>query len=729
MYKTPIPCKPGSILFVSILFIFLFLPLILTPATIEVPGDCRSIQAAVNRAGNGDTVLVAPGIYKENIDFKGKNITVTSHFTLNNDATFIKETVIHGGNPQNPMEASCVRFVSGEGPGAVLQGFTLTGGSGTLRRESNGTSWREGGGIMINGASPTIKHNLIIRNQVDVQPPPPGENPGLDNQRPDSAGGGGISCVEGNPTILYNIILQNRARYAAGMMLYRSGAVIRHNLICQNSGGEDFGGGGIVMESNGPGPKILEYNTIAANASRGSGYYGGRAGALLVFKTSVTARGNIIWGNTQNYGKQIYIHHERTSAHFSGNTIEGGWNPGGKSEAAPGNENNANTSTLPRFATASPSGSGPGAYGGPGGHLLAVPSIHIPAVPYSGFPAPIPGKIEAEAFDWTSNNGAKENPAINPGDNAYRGSETITRLCGDAGKGYAVSLGPGDRQPEYTLHVTVPGTYDLLVRAAAEQNGGKLLVELDAKPPATAISIPRGGIDDPWRPVKVTGIDLPAGPHVLRLAAPGERVSINWLFFTLSSQTLPPGWQTKDIGKTAFPGFSGCSSGVYYIGGAGANKKLSALSDKVHFAYTRFSGDFQVVCRVRAQSYTDDWGQAGLMVRQSLDADSQFAFLAVTATTSPILFYRKEKGKVSDFHNWLSRGNNNWLKIVRKGSRFTGFKSKDGKNWLPLAQWASDGKANISMGEEVYIGLGVASQHPDKCATAEFDNFKITAIE
>lgn len=701
MFKKSKTYKSQSIPFLSLLFIYLsiylFLPLMLNPATIEVPADCQSIQAAINRAKNGDTVLVAPGIYKENIDFKGKNITVTSHFALNNDAKFIKETIIHGGSPLNPMEASCVRFVSREGPGAVLQGFTLTGGTGTVRLESNGTSWREGGGIMITGASPTIKHNMITRNNVDVQPAP--------GKKPDSAGGGGISCVEGNPAILYNIIMQNRARYAAGIMLYRSGAVIRHNLVCQNSGGEDFGGGGIVMESNGPGPKLLEYNTIVANTSRGSGFYGGRAGALLVFKTSVTARGNIIWGNTQQYGKQVYVHHERTSADFSGNTVESGRNPG--------------------------------AFGGPGGHLLAVPPVTIPAVPYSGFPAPIPGKIEAEAFDWTSNYRARQKPAKNQVDTVYRRDEAITRPCSDAGKGYAVLLGPGDPQPEYTVHVTVPGTYDLLARAAVEQSSSKLRFELDNKTLTAPLSIPPAGTKKGDRQekiprlhsVKVTGIHLPAGTHVLRMAAPDGPVNVNWFYFTLSSQTLPPGWHNKDIGQTAFPGFSGYSKGVYYIGGAGDGKRYFEKSDNVHFVYTRFKGDFELVCRILTQSYTHDWNKAGLMVRRSLDTDSQFAFLAVTPTISPVLYYRKEKGKESDCHNWLSRGDYNWLKIVRKGSRFTGLKSKDGKNWTQLAQWASDGKTEISMGKDVYIGLAISSQHPGKISTAAFGNFEIKAIE
>src|SRR5271168_3437186 len=50
-------------------------------ATIHVPGDQPSIQAGIDASSNGDVVLVAPGTYNENIDFKGKAITVTSGAT------------------------------------------------------------------------------------------------------------------------------------------------------------------------------------------------------------------------------------------------------------------------------------------------------------------------------------------------------------------------------------------------------------------------------------------------------------------------------------------------------------------------------------------------------------------------------------------------------------------------------------------------------------------------
>src|SRR5947209_17851598 len=54
-------------------------PLTARAATINVPAGQPTIQAAINAASNGDTVLVAPGTYYENINFMGKAITVTSY--------------------------------------------------------------------------------------------------------------------------------------------------------------------------------------------------------------------------------------------------------------------------------------------------------------------------------------------------------------------------------------------------------------------------------------------------------------------------------------------------------------------------------------------------------------------------------------------------------------------------------------------------------------------------
>ena len=55
------------------------------------------IQTAIDSSINGDTIIVSPGTYVENINFNGKNIVLASEFLLNNDTSYISSTIIDGG--------------------------------------------------------------------------------------------------------------------------------------------------------------------------------------------------------------------------------------------------------------------------------------------------------------------------------------------------------------------------------------------------------------------------------------------------------------------------------------------------------------------------------------------------------------------------------------------------------------------------------------------------------
>jgi hypothetical protein len=86
-------------------------------AVLRVPGDQPTIQSAIDAANNGDKVLVSPGLYQENLDFKGKRIVVAS-------SAGAAQTVIDGG-----QNGPVVLFATSERHSTVLQGFTIRRGA------------------------------------------------------------------------------------------------------------------------------------------------------------------------------------------------------------------------------------------------------------------------------------------------------------------------------------------------------------------------------------------------------------------------------------------------------------------------------------------------------------------------------------------------------------------------------------------------------------------------
>ncbi len=268
------------------------LPLLTFGAVIQVPLETGTIQNGMDVAVNGDTVLVAPGTYFENINYNGKNITVASHYILDENTDHILNTIIDGSQPADPNFGSCVMFLNNEDKTAVIQGFTLQGGEGWFV-VVNGWDSKEGGGVMLKGASATIKNNLIINNTAI-------EATGIQ-----IGGGGGISALwDANPTILNNVVMLNRANYGAGIALSHSGGIVRNNIIYMNSDTDYGGGAGLFIIHAGKYKGIFENNTIVGNISES------RTGGISASnsRTTTIIKNNIIWANIQRLGSQVEEH-------------------------------------------------------------------------------------------------------------------------------------------------------------------------------------------------------------------------------------------------------------------------------------------------------------------------------------------------------------------------------------------------------------------------------------
>ncbi len=154
----------------TVLVLATFAPVSLPAATIYVDDGATgagngsswedaltTIQAAINTASAADTVVVAAGLYTENINFNGKAITLTSTDPL--DPATVAATIIDGN-----QSGSVVTFDSDETSTSALTGFTIRNGSGTLVNET-----RYGGGVYCAvGCTPTIRHNSITGNSADI---------------------------------------------------------------------------------------------------------------------------------------------------------------------------------------------------------------------------------------------------------------------------------------------------------------------------------------------------------------------------------------------------------------------------------------------------------------------------------------------------------------------------------------------------------------------------------
>ena len=223
----------------------------LTAAVLNVPAGYPSIQEAIDASNDGDTVIVAPGLYYERINFNGKNIVLTS--TDPNDPRIVGYTIINADG-----EGSVVTFENGE-TDAVLTGFTITGGTGTLMDYSDERyKYYYGGGVYCRWGSPTITHNVITNNVVPYREELVEEEFNGYISRYyvyDWSDGGGIYCSSG-ATVTHNIIYNNSAETGGGI---RAGyATVTNNIVYNNSA---VTGGGIYMYGGGR----LENNTFVGN--------------------------------------------------------------------------------------------------------------------------------------------------------------------------------------------------------------------------------------------------------------------------------------------------------------------------------------------------------------------------------------------------------------------------------------------------------------------------------
>jgi hypothetical protein len=166
-------------------------------------GNFTTIQAGINAAASGDTVLVWPGTYFENIDYDSKCITVASLYLTTQNNNYIHSTIIDGNN-----NGSCVAIINCAEMNTILCGFTIQHGSGDF-------IYNTGGGINIWYSNVILSNNRIHNNQAEY--------------------GGGIDCRDSNVELTGNTICFNKAYSSGGGIDCSFGSEIVFNPNIKNN--------------------------------------------------------------------------------------------------------------------------------------------------------------------------------------------------------------------------------------------------------------------------------------------------------------------------------------------------------------------------------------------------------------------------------------------------------------------------------------------------------------
>jgi len=228
---------------------------------IDVPADRPTIQAGIAAAANGDTVLVAPDIYMEAIDFVGKSIVVGSLYLTTGDPAYVASTVIDGGGTMGPLAS----FTSGEDSLSVLAGMTLQHGRAT-----------RGGGVLCEFSSPRIADCAILSNEATSdgggmyarECGPIVESCRIEDNTAVDHSGGGFGVRMGSPRITGCVLSGNLAHDEGGAIFCEdSSPVITDNVIDDNTSTVTYAGG--IMNRNCT--AVIARNIISNNHTNGIG--------------------------------------------------------------------------------------------------------------------------------------------------------------------------------------------------------------------------------------------------------------------------------------------------------------------------------------------------------------------------------------------------------------------------------------------------------------------------
>jgi len=277
----------------------------------------KDIQSGIDVST--ECVVVYAGTYTEAVDFSGRNISVTG-------IDGASSTTIDASG----TGASAVTFASGETSSAVLDGFTVTGGSGETLSSTDTRSCYSGatcydyyttycgGGVVADGASPTLQNLIVENNTLSAAST---TTSGYNTYYVDSEGGG--LCFRDSSSKVSNLevdgnfadagggiyldstsvidaeqswVVANEATDGAGA--YVSGGTLTYTDVLSTWNDATTDGGGVFVYNG-----TLEEVNVTHGGESAASTVG--AGLYVAGTSSATVMNTIIYGASSGYGVDV----------------------------------------------------------------------------------------------------------------------------------------------------------------------------------------------------------------------------------------------------------------------------------------------------------------------------------------------------------------------------------------------------------------------------------------
>jgi hypothetical protein len=185
---------------------------------------------------------------------------------------------------------------------------------------------------------------------------------------------------------------------------------------------------------------------------------------------------------------------------------------------------------------------------------------------------------------------------------------------------------------------------------------------------------------------------------------------------------LPAPWTDTDVGSPAIAGSAGYtpSTSTFTVNGAGTD--IFGTFDQFNYVNQPLGGNGNgtLIARVTSQTNTSSNAKAGIMIKQSTTAGSNYMLIAVgPGGTVKVQYDFNGSSTVAGIFNFP----NVWMKLVSLNGSITAYVSGDGTNWQP---WLAKTTASLGISFPATLGLFVCSHNASQLGTATFDHVSFT---